>query len=118
MLEVIVVVALLMMIPLYFESRASKEPSGTERFFARIWLIVRRSLCFVAALMFGAVAIAGLLGLFGIVKAAPPWHMALFSAAVAAALVWWGVFGAGRSKGFSDDRPEHERRKHRYGWRK
>jgi hypothetical protein len=114
----IVVTGLLMLIPLYFESRRDNEPTGSERFLARTWLFVRRCLCFLAAMLFGALAIHGVLGLVGVTRDSPPLGVALFSGAMAGVFIWWGIFGAGRSRTFSDDRPEHERRRRRYGWRK
>lgn len=118
MLSGIVVTGLLLLIPLYFESRRDKEPTGNERLLARAWLFVRRCLCFLAAMLFGAVAIHGVLGFVGVTGASPPLGAALFSGAMSGVFFWWGIFGAGRFRSFSDDRPEHERRRRRYGWRK
>ena len=98
-------------IPCYFASRRNEVPSEAERFLARAWQLFRRILCFLTAAIF----IGGAIFVWKDPKGG--WLPALFMGSMALAFIWWGIFGAGESRSFTDDRPLHEARKKRYGWK-
>jgi hypothetical protein len=99
----------------YFATR-SATASSTEKRLARAWIIMRRLICFTAALVLGLIAVCGFvlgfksrdLGAFAF--GAFFGLLAIFSA-------WTGAYGAGNRRAFSDDKPTHEERKARYGWK-
>lgn len=100
-------------IPCYFMARSKLAPTRTETLLARVWLTFRRLVCFIGALLFGAVA------LLTAVKEgfSQEWLGILFMSLFALAFAWWGVFGAGERRTWSDDKPMHQARKKRYGWK-
>ncbi|WAH64316.1 hypothetical protein [Xanthomonas hortorum] len=114
----LVFVAALFGVHFYFQSRRHKQPSRLERFFAGLWLLIRRVACFGMALIF----CGG--GVYAVYQVA-------FEAAPLSTLFWlgfwlpigyiffhWGVYGRGyKQYDFLDDKPVHEGRKKRYGWR-
>lgn len=100
-------------IPCYFMARSKHAPSRTEAILARVWLTFRRLVCFSGAAFFGAGAV------FAVVTRgfASAWVGIVILSLFALAFAWWGVFGTGESRAWSDDRPSHEARKRRYGWK-
>jgi len=101
-------VALLSIIPLYFESRRARRVTKTEIVFAFAWLAIRRILGSVVAL---------LLVSFGVFMIATGQLAAgLFSFVLGCVLGWWAWFGSGYLDSFRDDKPTHDVRRRRYGW--
>lgn len=100
----------------YFASRSGRQPSKTERVLAKGWLFFRRTVCFVGATCMGLLSVAML-----VVAITKRDGGAAFAAGcfllLCSLFVWWGIYGAGNAKSFSDDRPVHEERRKRYGWR-
>ncbi|TBR36444.1 MULTISPECIES: hypothetical protein [Dyella] len=118
-LVVIAFVALLVGVHWYFRTRADKPVSAVERGLATGWLWVRRITCFFAA----AVALLGALSLIahGILTDVDMMLIigTVLLLALAALFTHWGVYGMGvRRYDTRDDRPVHEARAKRYGWRR
>jgi len=108
--------ALILMIPLFFETRdANAEPSRVERVAAGAWLWFRRLLGFGAAALFG----------FGAIFAATTveatmqnFGMIAFMLVLAFICGWVGMYGGGRRRGMGrEDIQVHEEHKRRYRWR-
>lgn len=100
----------------YFASRKSRPPSTTERVLARGWLLFRRTVCYVGAACVGMVGFMMLL--FAIAKHDGGAALASGSFFLLCGLfVRWGIYGAGEARTFADDRPVHEERRRRYGWK-
>jgi hypothetical protein len=100
----------------YFSTRIGPA-SSTERRLARAWIIFRRFVCFTTALVVGSIAAFGFVLAF---KSRSPemFGFAAFFGALALLAAWTGAYGAGNSgRTFSDDKPIHEERKTRYGWK-
>jgi len=96
--------------------QVGKSASMAERVLAGFWLLTRRVVCFFAAAFFLMVSVFGGMaalkersgfGLLGVI----------FALVMAAACIWWGLYGAGRVRTFGDARSTHEERKRRYGWK-
>lgn len=111
-------VAALFGVHYYFQSRRGKPPSKVERFFAAVWLLVRRVSCFgMAFCLWGG---GGVL-IYRIVVGAAP-LLSLFWLGILVPIgylfVHWGIYGRGYKKyDVLDDKPVHDERKKRYGWR-
>lgn len=106
----------LILLSCYFGTRNPRvAPTTTERIAAKIWLFTRRAFCFIGALLFGA---AGTLGGYEVITqgSGGAFVGSIMAFALAAACVWWGIYGAGLQRSFRDDKPTHEKRKRRYGW--
>jgi Na+/H+-dicarboxylate symporter len=113
-----VFVSVLVGISLYFKHARNRPVTRTERTAALIWLVLRRLVCFGAALPL--LALAGLLVFYmyrtsisamGIVGL-------LLTSAAAFILIYYGLYGSGdRRFDLAEDKPTHELRKKRYGWR-
>jgi hypothetical protein len=99
----------LALIPFYFELRRSEKPNKLEVALAFTWLLVRRASVGLAALLFGAGAVAAYRGGF-------IWS-AIGLIFMSVIFVWWGWVGPGYGRGYSDDLPAQRARKRRYGWR-
>jgi len=111
------VIALFIGIDVYVRARANRPPDRLERALALAWLIIRRTLCHgMAALM---TALAGGMGWAVLDRKAPAGNLLGSLALVVFALicVHWGRFGRGYSTSALDDKPVHERRRRRCGWR-
>jgi hypothetical protein len=102
----------------WFRSRQGAPPGRVERFLATSWLLIRRIVCFGAAglCVFGAVFVVRGAVLGGAGLMTPVGVLLLLS--VAGLFFHWGRYGAGYRRGdLSEDRPVHESRRKRYGWR-
>lgn len=110
--------AVLLGIHFYFQTRQSRPVGRVERILATVWLWVRCIVCFGAAglCVFGALfaiydAVANSVSLTTLAGV-------VLSLAMAALFFHWGRYGAGYSRAdLSEDRPVHEARRKRYGWR-
>lgn len=111
--EVWVWISILLTIPCYFMAKRKFAPTRMERVLARVWVALRRFVCFSAALIFGAGAV---FALFSIGKPNSLLAVCIFTF-FALLFAWWGVFGAGEWRSFGDDVPSHTERKKRYGWK-
>ena len=102
----------------FFESRRSRPPSVAESALATAWLWFRRLVCFIATSL--CALVAGLL-LVQIVRGEMP-LTGIIGVVLAVAfgfiIFHWGLYGMGRKRyDFLEDKPIHEERKRRYGWR-
>ena len=100
----------------YFASRSRQQPSRTERVLARTWLFFRRAVCFVGATCMGVLS-AGMLVSAVTKHDSGAAFASGFFLLLCGVFVWWGIYGAGYRRTFSDDRPVHEERRKRYGWK-
>ena len=119
-LPVVLFVAMLVGIAVYF-GRARLQPvTRMETNAALIWLIVRRVVCFGAAIVL--FALAGVAVYYFMYRAssvsAPGMIGLVLVGAFGFILVHLGLYGTGdRRFDVTDDKPTHELRKNRYGWR-
>lgn len=116
-LWLLVFIASLVAIHLYFRTREGKPVTAMERGLATGWLWVRRVVCFFAAAicLLGAVALVVHGVLVGIDVLLVVGVVLLL--ALGGVCVHWGWVGMGQRRyDVSDDRPVHEERKRRYGW--
>lgn len=109
--------ALILLIPFYFMSRAGKEPSRTEAVLAAVWIFIRRLVGLVMTLALVGGAYAMFLNMFRHGFSFATAAGVVFILAMAGWVLWKSWYGEGPSSGFSDDRPSHEARKKRYGWK-
>ncbi|WP_349656405.1 hypothetical protein [Xanthomonas sp. 10-10] len=108
----------LLWVHFYFESRRHKKPDRLERFFAGLWLLIRRVLCFGMALAFwgGSGYVVYQVASRSVPVSSLFWLGLLLP--IGYLFVHWGIYGRGyRQYDFLDDKPVHEERKKRYGWR-
>lgn len=114
----LVVVGLFIAIAAYFKSRQHAAPSRTERVAAMLWLLVRRLVCFSAAAL--CLLGSGLMA-YSMVASSATWIGAIgIAVALPFAFIFahLGMYGGGRYRyDMRDDRPVHEARRKRYGWR-
>ncbi len=102
----------------YFQSRQGAPVGRVERFLATVWLWIRRIVCFGAAglCVFGAAFV-----IHGAVVGSASLKTAIgvvLLLSTAGLFFHWGRYGAGYNRvDLSEDRPVHESRKRRYGWR-
>lgn len=118
MLFPIIFVAVLIGIQYYFQSRRSLTASKTEKVLATVWLWIRRLVCFLAAFL----CLCGSLYAFYCVWTGAFFAMTIVGMAAGVAFGYiflhYGMYGSGFSRfNFSEDKPVHEQRKKRYGWR-
>lgn len=100
----------------YFATRVG-PPSSTERRLARAWVIFRRFVCFTTALVVGLISAFGI-GVAVKTRSLEVFWFGAFFGVLAVLAAWTGAYGAGKSgRTFSDDKPVHEERKARYGWK-
>lgn len=105
------VIAALMSIPIYFEIRRSKPPTRTETFFATVWLWLRRTLGWLAGLIFLAASYSTA---FQSGQPVP----ALVFLILAVAMIYFGWVGQGPKRGqLRDDIKLHKENKERYKWK-
>lgn len=117
-LIVTLVLMTLAALPMYFRSRAASLPTKGERGLALAWLWLRRAVCFFAAALFLVCAV--LLSYDVAIGKMPT--IALLGVLVLLGIAWLCVhyarYGAGYSRyDFWEDKPLHEQRRKRYGWR-
>jgi hypothetical protein len=74
--------------------------------------LIRRVVCFTAASIFLGIVVFALVS----PRLDLPWSVFIFAGILGGMFVWWGIFGAGNARTFSDDKPVHNERKKRYGW--
>ena len=117
-LLIVLIVAALFGFHWYFESRRSRAPTSVERVLATAWLWIRRLVCFFAtglcALLAGLLVMEmfrgkmPLTGIIGVVLAISFGFVTFH----------WGLYGTGLKRyDYQEDKPVHEQRKRRYGWR-
>jgi len=114
----IIFVAGLIGVHYYFQSRRSVTASTTEKVLATAWLWVRRLVCFFAVFL----CLCGSLYAFYCLGTGAFSAMTIVGLAASIAFGYiflhYGIYGAGLSRfSFSEDKPVHEQRKKRYGWR-
>ena len=109
--------AALIAVALYFRSRQGHAPTGTERRAALAWLLLRRLVCFSACLLcVVAVALCGYAALQSMSATAA--IGAVLALSMSFVFAHWGMYGTGRPhSSMADDKPVHEARRKRYGWR-
>jgi hypothetical protein len=100
---------------IYFSTR-SGPASSLERRIARTWLFVRRCICFTVALVCGGLAVLAMVAAYRTHRL-ELLTVSAFVGVLGALAAWIGAYGAGNRRGFADDRPLHEERKARYGWK-
>lgn len=102
------------LISYYFNSRKSKIPSSSEKIVASVWLLIRRLVCFSAAIFLGGLAI--LIVIFS------DFTFQSFGASfafivVSAFCIWVGFYGQGWKRAdWKDDVALHNQNKARYKW--
>lgn len=109
--------AALIAVAVYFRSREGHAPTSTERRAALAWLLLRRLVCFSASLL--CVVVAALCGYAALQSVSA---MAMIGSVLALSMAFvfahWGRYGTGRPhSSVADDKPVHEARRKRYGWR-
>ena len=120
-LFVFVFVAVPIVVSWFFVSRRQKSPSKFETAFANIWLVVRRTVCTLGALLF---CVTAAMTAFSLYERAVDLSilerifLVLFMFAMAFFCVWVGVFGQGSNRyAWRDDVALHNENKRRYHWR-
>lgn len=111
-------VAAAVAVSFYFQSRRDSQPSATERLTALAWLIIRRIVCFGMALLCVAAAALVTYDMYRSSISAAAIVGVVLALSFSFILVHWGMYGSGhRRYDVRDDKPVHELRKKRYGWR-
>ena len=99
----------------YFKDKQIEEPSKKEKIAAFIWLVFRRTVCFLLAIPFGGVALNEL---FNSKLSLYSFFNSVFLFLMAAFFVWVGIYGQGWERyQFKDDKALHKKNKERYKWR-
>lgn len=102
----------------YFKSRQDSAPSRTERVAAMLWLLFRRIVCFSAAALclMGSVLVA-----YSMLASSATWIGAIgIAVALSFSFIFahLGMYGSGKKRyDVTEDRPVHDARRKRYGWR-
>ncbi|MGH8494172.1 MAG: hypothetical protein ACRERR_13860 [Moraxellaceae bacterium] len=111
------IAALILIIPFYFMSREKKEPTRVEALFAGTWIVLRRLVGILGFLLIGVPCVAVTIRAFSTGFTLSGAAAVIFGIFVSFFILWKGWYGEGASKRLSDDRPSHEARKKRYGWK-
>jgi hypothetical protein len=103
----------------WFQGGRHKPITRTERTVAMAWLIIRRVVCFFAALVSFALAC---LVVFQMVGTASVSALSIFGLVLACTFgfffVHLGMYGTGHSRyNWTEDKAVHDARRKRYGWR-
>ncbi|MBU0622259.1 MAG: hypothetical protein KJ795_10450 [Gammaproteobacteria bacterium] len=106
----------------YFSSRRSQPPTEIERFAATAWLVIRRIVGIVGALVFLVVGLLFAIGYFdGAARLDTLTRLgyAVFLLGVSAFCVWVAIYGQGWNRlDWKDDVALHRENKKRYHWRR
>jgi heme/copper-type cytochrome/quinol oxidase subunit 3 len=99
----------------YFKSKQADSPSKTEKTMALLWLVLRRTVCFIAAVPFLG---AGIKLMFFSEMNFNNVSGSLITLLMGASFLWVGFYGQGwTQRALKDDVALHKKNKHRYRWR-
>ncbi len=109
--------SIILIIPFYFMSRENRAATRTEASLAWLWILLRRLVGILGFVMIGSICVA--LTIKGLDTGFSWGGVAsvIFSLFMSFFILWKCWYGEGTSRDFSDDRPSHEAKKRRYGWK-